>query len=46
MIGNTTSSATYRLLEQAMRQRKQIVCHYGAYRRELCLINPPGPYAP
>ncbi len=38
MIRNTTSSATYRLFERAMRQRKQIVCHYGGYRRELCPI--------
>lgn len=31
-------SATYELFEQAIRQRKQIVCRYGNYRRELCPI--------
>jgi len=31
-------SETYRLFERAMRQRKQIVCDYGGYRRELCPI--------
>jgi hypothetical protein len=28
-------SAAYALFEQAMRARKQIVCMYGGYRREL-----------
>ena len=31
-------SATYKLFELAMRQRKQVVCLYGGYRRELCPI--------
>ena len=32
------ASANYRLFEQAMRERKQIVCRYRGYRRELCPI--------
>ncbi len=32
------SSATYKLFEQAIRERKQIVCTYSGYRRELCPI--------
>jgi hypothetical protein len=32
------ASATYKLFEQAIRQRKQVVCLYGGYRRELCPI--------
>jgi hypothetical protein len=32
------SSANYALFEQAMRQRKQIICTYGGYPRELCPI--------
>jgi hypothetical protein len=32
------SSRTYALFEQAMRGRKQIVCMYGGYPRELCPI--------
>ena len=31
-------SSTYKLFEQAIRQRKQIVCLYRGYRRELCPI--------
>ena len=31
-------SANYQMFEQAMRLRKQIVCRYGGYRRELCPI--------
>jgi hypothetical protein len=31
-------SRIYRLFEQAMLERKQIVCSYGGYRRELCPI--------
>ena len=31
-------SSSYRLFEQAMRQRKQIVCMYDSYLRELCPI--------
>jgi hypothetical protein len=31
-------SSTYKLFEKAMRQRKQIVCVYDGYRRELCPI--------
>jgi hypothetical protein len=32
------SSSTYRLFEQAMHSRKQVVCMYGGHRRELCPI--------
>jgi hypothetical protein len=32
------ASRTYDLFEQAMRARKQIVCTYGGFRRELCPI--------
>ncbi len=32
------SSRTYDLFEQAMRLRRPIVCMYGGYRRELCLV--------
>ena len=31
-------SPAYELFEQAIRERKQIVCRYGGYRRELCPI--------
>jgi hypothetical protein len=31
-------SVNYDLFEQAMRERKQVVCMYGGYRRELCPI--------
>ena len=31
-------STNYQMFEQAMRLRKQIVCRYGGYRRELCPI--------
>jgi hypothetical protein len=31
-------SSAYELFGQAIRQRKQIVCRYGGYRRELCPI--------
>jgi hypothetical protein len=31
-------SATYALFEAAMRDRKQIVCTYGGYTRELCPV--------
>lgn len=31
-------SLTYRLFEQAMTERKQIICMYDGYRRELCPI--------
>jgi hypothetical protein len=31
-------SSTYKLFEQAMRSRQQIVCMYGGHRRELCPI--------
>jgi hypothetical protein len=31
-------SANYALFEQAMRTRKQVVCVYGGYRRELCPV--------
>ena len=33
-----TPSATYKLFEQAIRQRRQIVCLYRGYRRELCPV--------
>jgi hypothetical protein len=32
------ASANYQIFEQAMRLRKQVVCSYGGYRRELCPI--------
>ena len=32
------ASANYQLFEQAMRLRRQIVCRYAGYRRELCPI--------
>jgi hypothetical protein len=32
------SSPTYKLFEQTIRQRKQVVCLYRGYRRELCPI--------
>ena len=32
------TSGTYRLFEQAMAERKQILCMYDGYRRELCPI--------
>jgi hypothetical protein len=31
-------SMNYQIFEQAMKLRKQIVCRYGGYRRELCSI--------
>ncbi|HEX9326008.1 MAG TPA: hypothetical protein VF915_05790, partial [Reyranella sp.] len=38
VIVDAMPSPTYRLFEQAIRQRKQVVCLYGGYRRELCPI--------
>jgi hypothetical protein len=38
VIAEAMPSPTYRLFEQAIRQRKQIVCLYRGYRRELCPI--------
>lgn len=32
------ASVNYQVFEQAIRLRKQIVCRYGGYRRELCPI--------
>jgi hypothetical protein len=32
------ASPNYALFEDAMRQRKQIICMYGGYPRELCPI--------
>jgi hypothetical protein len=32
------TSATYKVFEQAIRAKKQIVCLYGGYHRELCPI--------
>ena len=31
-------SLTYKLFEQAMRGRQQVVCTYGGHRRELCPV--------
>jgi hypothetical protein len=31
-------SLTYKLFEQAMRDRRQVVCMYGGHRRELCPV--------
>jgi hypothetical protein len=31
-------SLTYKLFEQAMRGRQQVVCMYGGHRRELCPV--------
>jgi len=33
-----TESATYRLFYRAMAWRKQVVCRYDGYRRELCPV--------
>src|SRR5690348_17290658 len=38
LISSSMPSGNYRLFEQAMRTRKQIVCMYDGYRRELCPI--------
>ena len=32
------ASSTYRLFAEAMAQRKQILCVYGGYKRELCAV--------
>jgi hypothetical protein len=32
------ASTTYKMFEQAMKLRQQIVCRYGGFRRELCPI--------
>ncbi|MEQ1818764.1 MAG: hypothetical protein ABL871_09140 [Terricaulis sp.] len=32
------TSATYRIFEQAIRDREQIACMYGGHHRELCPI--------
>ena len=32
------NSAAYKIFEQAIRERKQVACIYGGYRRELCPI--------
>jgi len=37
-VGDLVPSETYRLFEQAMLQRKQIVCMYNGERREVCPI--------
>lgn len=37
-MGAVAASPTYRLFEQAMEQRKQVICRYGGYRRELCPV--------
>lgn len=37
-VGEPSPSQTYRLFEQAMAERKQIVCVYDRYHRELCPI--------
>jgi len=38
VIDDAMASPTCKLFEQAIRQRKQVVCLYGGYRRELCPI--------
>jgi hypothetical protein len=38
MTAGKKPSATYKLFAQAIEQRKQIVCSYRGYRRELCPI--------
>jgi hypothetical protein len=38
VTGKATPSSTYRLFAEAVRQRKQIVCRYRGYRREVCPI--------
>ena len=38
MTVDAMPSATYRLFEQAIRQRKQVICLYRRRRRELCPI--------
>jgi hypothetical protein len=35
---DTMPSRTYELFVEAMEQRKQVVCYYQGYRRELCPI--------
>lgn len=37
-IEKPVASATYRLFAQAMAERRQILCEYDGYRRELCPI--------
>jgi len=37
-MSSPVSSSTYDLFEQAMRSRKQIVCMYDGYPRELCPV--------
>jgi uncharacterized protein YutE (UPF0331/DUF86 family) len=37
-IEEPVPSATYRFFEQAMTERRQILCEYDGYRRELCPI--------
>jgi hypothetical protein len=32
------TSHTYRLFAEAMRTRKQVICSYGGFRREICPI--------
>ena len=31
-------SVTYRLFHEAMAERKQVICTYGGYRREICPV--------
>ena len=38
MTAGRKPSATYKLFAQAIEQRKQIVCSYRGFRRELCPI--------
>src|SRR5581483_2091441 len=38
MKEGSVPSATYKLFEMAMRERKQLVCMYDGYRRELCPV--------
>lgn len=38
MTSNPVPSPTYDLFEQAMSRRKQVLCTYGGYPRELCPV--------
>ena len=38
MTRSPVPSPTYALFEHAIRQRKQVLCRYGGYPRELCPI--------
>jgi uncharacterized protein (DUF4415 family) len=38
MMGTRAPSSAYKLFEQAMTTRKQILCTYNGHRRELCPV--------